>query len=146
MKTLMTIIITAICHFQIAASGTSLPNLFDYSVVIDAQKKCDGTKLGKIPLAVNRKSVYSIASQTLAVVSDLSLKEVKRNKKPERGETRDFELRYKLYALLACGKEPQFVNGAGNSVLELPVVEHAWKDPQHLAIVGDEPAEPEVRP
>lgn len=133
--------------FSVIGSATDNPELFSYSKILDAQKKCDSKLLSELPLAENRKGIYSLAERSLAIVSNVSLKEVSRKAKPARGETRDFELKYTIYAQIGCGKAERLIAvNKGLARTELPVVAHAWKDQTHLAIVNDNSSEENFLP
>ncbi len=112
--------------------------LFDYRVIIEAQKSCNDSKVKNLNFLENRKSVFALAQKSRVVISDLTIKEVTRKQLTEIGKTRSFVVKYKIYAQLGCGKQNILLNnGKGTDVVDLPFVYRAWKHPNHVDVADD---------
>lgn len=121
--------------------------LFDYRLILNAQKKCDDSAMKSLKYPPNRKPVFALAKKSRVVISDLSIKETANQPILDRGQAKHYEVKFNLYAQIACNKEEILIdNGKGVPSVELPVITQAWKHPELVDIVGDEKGEDIFKP
>ena len=97
-----------------------------YSIILDAQLRCDNSGWNKYPWkepssTLSRKLAY----KTLSILSGINLTEEKRENETRTEEHRDFKLNYKAHARIFCGEETDLVNvGRGELYTTLPGISH----------------------
>jgi len=101
----------------------SLPS---YSVIMDAQLHCDDSEWKKYPWEKRKTDLsLKLAYKAWSILSNVSLTEEKREKKPEDGEHRDFKLSYHAHARLFCGEAADILEEReGRQYTTLPAMDH----------------------
>jgi hypothetical protein len=141
MKIAITILLLSVsfCYNLFSKDKKDQIELPDYSVFMDAQLRCDNNKLNKLPWDKKYRDTTKMAYKVWTILSDISLKEEKREIKKRSSKHRDFVLVYTGLVVLYCGQESHISdNPEGDKFITLPVIKKAFERPGFIDVVDDD--------
>ncbi len=105
-----------IFSFFIFSNSVLALELPSYDVLLKGQQQCSDEQIRKIPWETKYKD-FSLANKTVTIISDINLQEKGSVKGLDKKSlSREFLLKYKVYARIICGEEVDLVDeGKGKS-------------------------------